>query len=238
MIKIRKTIAIASVILLATILIALACCLDSRDVDEGTAGITNASIVVLPAPDYQGDVSVEEAIQKRRSIRTYAEGNLTLDEISQLLWAAQGITGLYGGRAAPSAGATYPLETYLIVGEVENLRSGVYKYVPSDHALVKKIDGDKRRILAEAASNQIWAADGAVMIVFTADYERTTSRYGERGIRYVHMEVGHAAENVYLEAAALDLGTVVIGAFNDEQVKTILNLEDETPLYIMPVGRT
>jgi len=195
-------------------------------------------MIKLPEPRYNSDVSVEEALLKRRSVRDYTGEPLKLWEVGQLLWAAQGITADWGGRTAPSAGATYPLETYLVVGDVEGLGKGVYKYNPHQHELRRVLDGDKRAELAAAALGQGWVREGAVDIVFTAVYERTTGRYGERGIMYVHMEVGHAAQNVYLQAEALNLGTVVIGAFYDDQVKRVLNLpDDEHPLYIMPVGR-
>ena len=119
-----------------------------------------------------------------------------------------------------------------------NLTEGVYRYISAGHKLVKILEGDRRSQLAGAA---LWASSvrkGAVSIVFTAIYERTTQQYGDRGIRYVHMEVGHAAQNVYLQAVALGLGTVVIGAFRDDQVSEILKLsKNEQPLYIMPVGR-
>ncbi len=193
--------------------------------------------VKLPEPRHDSGVSIEETLLKRRSVRDYTGEPLTLQEVSQLLWAAQGITDPRGFRTAPSAGALYPLETYLIVGDVENLTQGVYRYEPATHKLVRVLDSDLRAELASAAG-QPWVKEGAINIVFTAIYERTTRKYGDRGIRYVHMEVGHAAQNVYLQAVALSLGTVGIGAFGDDQVKEILNLpKDEHPLYIMSVGR-
>ena len=125
-----------------------------------------------------------------------------------------------------------------MVGDVENLAQGAYRYVPEHHQVIKVIDGDMRKELAVAALGQEWVKEGAVNIIFTSIYERTTQKYGERGIRYVHMEVGHAAQNVYLQAVALGLGTVVIGAFFDDSVRELLNLPgNEQPLYIMPVGR-
>lgn len=194
--------------------------------------------VELPEPRYDSDVSIEETLLKRRSVRDYTGEALTLEEVSQLLWAAQGTTDPRGFRTAPSAGATYPLETYLVVGDVGNLTEGVYRYESAEHKLVKVLDGDWRAQLAGAALGQSWVKNGAVNIVFTAIYERTTGRYGDRGIQYVHMEVGHAAQNVYLQATALGLGTVVIGAFHDDQVSEILKLpKNEQPLYIIPVGR-
>lgn len=192
----------------------------------------------LPEPRYDSEVSVEEALLKRRSVREYAGGYLTLQEVSQLLWAAQGITDPRGLRTAPSAGALYPLEVYLVVGDVENLTQGVYKYKPNGHEILKVLDDDKRVELAGAASGQASVREAAIDIVITAVYERTTARYGERGIRYVHLEVGHAAQNICLQATALNLGLVTVGSFSDDQVKDVLNLpENEQPLYIIPVGR-
>ena len=125
-----------------------------------------------------------------------------------------------------------------MVGSVENLTEGVYKYKPQQHELVRVLDSEQRKALAEAALNQQSIAQGAIDIVMTAIYERSTGKYSDRGIRYVHMEAGHAAQNVYLQAVAMNLGTVVIGAFYDDRVKEVLNLpENEEPLYIMPVGR-
>lgn len=195
--------------------------------------------LVLPAPRTDSDVSLEQTLLNRRSVRDYRGEPLNLSQVSQLLWAAQGITQAGTGfRTAPSAGATYPLETYLVVGDVVGLSPGVYRYEPGNHTLARTVTGDIRRELATAALGQGSVRGGAVAIVFTAVYHRTTQRYGERGIRYVHMEAGHAAQNVYLQAVALDLGTVTIGAFSDEQVSQLLNLPaDEKPLYIMPVGK-
>lgn len=195
--------------------------------------------IKLPEPSYASNLSVEEALSKRRSIRDYSGESLTVEEVSQLLWAAQGITSPGGGRTAPSAGALYPLELYLVVGDVESIDKGVYRYIPGEeHNMEKVKDGDVRAELAEAALGQECVKDAAIDIVFTAVYARTTWKYGERGIRYVHIEAGHAAQNVYLQAVSLDLGTVVIGAFIDSEVKKIVSAgEQEEPLYIMPVGR-
>jgi len=194
--------------------------------------------ITLPEPRCDSDVSVEEALLKRRSVRNYTDEALTLQEVSQLLWAAQGITDPSGKRTAPSAGALYPLELYVVVGSVEDVAKGVYKYEPQQHELVRVLDGEQRNALAAAALNQQSIAQGAIDIVITAIYERTTRKYSDRGIRYVHMEAGHAAQNVYLQAVAMNLGMVIIGAFYDDQVKEVLNLpENEEPLYIMPAGR-
>lgn len=194
-------------------------------------------IMKLPEPEYDSEVSLEQSLLQRRSIRSYTGQPLTLQAISQLLWAAQGITDVSGLRTAPSAGALYPLEVYVVVGDVQNLAPGIYRYQPDGHQLTKKIDGDRRVGLASAALDQESVEDGAVVFVFTGVYERTTVKYGERGIRYVHMEVGHAAQNLCLQATAMGLGAVPIGAFYDEQIATLLGLaEEEQPLYIIPVG--
>lgn len=194
--------------------------------------------IKLLEPRRDGDVSIEKVLQERRSSREYTGEPLTLQEVSQLLWAAQGITHPRGFRTAPSAGALYPLEVYVVVGDVENLAEGVYRYEPREHELLKVLDGDKRTELARAALKQDWVREAAVDIVFAAVYERTTVKYSERGIRYVHMEVGHAAQNLCLQATAMDLGIVTVGAFYDEQVKEVLNLpENEQPLYVVPIGK-
>jgi len=195
-------------------------------------------VINLPQPRLDSEVSIEETLLRRRSIRDYSPEALTIEEVSQLLWAAQGITDPRGFRTAPSAGALYPLEVYLVVGKVRGLSPGVYHYEPKGHRIIKVIDGDLRKRLASAALGQAWVKEGAISLVFTAVYHRTTRKYGDRGIRYVHMEVGHAAQNVYLQAVALGLGTVVVGAFFDEEVKEMLLLPpEEQPLYVMPVGK-
>jgi len=195
--------------------------------------------IKLPEPKYDSDTSVEQALLGRRSVRGYKDEPLTLTEVSQLLWAAQGITGPGKDfRTAPSAGALYPLEVYVVIGNVEGVAKGVYKYRPPEHKIVKIRDEDVRDELTAAALGQTWVGDGSVVIVFSAVYEKTTQKYGDRGIRYVYMEAGHAAQNVYLQAVSLNLGTVVVGAFKDDEVRSILNmLDEETPLYIMPVGK-
>ncbi|GAI07211.1 unnamed protein product, partial [marine sediment metagenome] len=204
--------------------------------EEATPG--SPGEVQLPEPSKDSDVSIEEALLKRRSIRTYTGEALTLQEVSQLLWAAQGTTSLRGFRTAPSAAALYPLETYIVVGDVENLSEGVYRYETRGHKLVRVLEGDYRPQLTRASLGQYFVEGGAAYIVFTAVYERTTLRAGDEGIKYVHMEVGHAAQNVYLQAVSLGLGTVVIGGFSGSRAQEILKLpENETPLYFMPVGR-
>lgn len=193
-------------------------------------------LVRLSPPRLVGEMSVEEALARRRSVRSYLDEPLTPEELGQLLWAAQGITAEWGGRTAPSAGATYPLEVYAVVGKVEGLPPGVYRYLPEGHALVLHKRGDVRADLAREALGQPWVRTAPLVLLIAANYERTTARYGERGIRYVHMEVGHVGQNVYLQAEALGLGTVTVGAFYDAKVKALLEIQEE-PLYLMPVGR-
>jgi SagB-type dehydrogenase family enzyme len=194
--------------------------------------------ISLPAPRHDSDVSLEQSLLQRRSVRDYSGEPLTLDEVGQLLWAAQGITNEIGFRTAPSAGALYPLEVYLVSVDVNNLEPGVYHYKPEAHALEQLAPGDVRDELADAALSQSCVREGAVSIVITAIYERTTGKYGERGIMYVHIEAGHAAQNLCLQAAALGLGLVTVGAFHNERIVDLLGLSaDENPLYVIPVGR-
>jgi SagB-type dehydrogenase family enzyme len=194
-------------------------------------------IFTLPDPRYDGDISLEQSILNRRSVRTYSDEPLTVEEVSQLLWSAQGITGASGFRSAPSAGALYPLELYAVVGNVVNLEPGIYKYQPDQHVLVLIISGDKRNKLADISLSQESVAEGAVSIVITAVYSRTTVKYGDRGIRYAQLEAGHSAQNLCLQATAMELGVVTIGAFSDNELSNLLNLpDDENPLYVIPVG--
>ena len=196
-------------------------------------------IIRLLAPKTDGATSVEKALRERRSIREFKRQPLSIAEISQVLWAAQGITGSGGVRTAPSAGALYPLELYLVAGNVEGLTEGVYKYRPDGHELIRAVEGDKRIELSRAALGQTSVRDAAAVLLLTAVYEKSTARYGERGIRYVHIEIGHVGQNVCLQAVALKLGAVVIGAFDDSQVKRIANLmPKEEPLYLIAIGKT
>jgi SagB-type dehydrogenase family enzyme len=194
--------------------------------------------VTLPKLRDESTTSVEQALLKRRSIREFRNLPLALDDLGQLLWAAQGITDRVGFRTAPSAGALYPLEVYAVAGNIQGLPTGLYRYIPNGHALRRIADGDKRQTLGRAAYDQPPIAEAPAVLALCAVYERVTGKYGERGLRYVHMEAGHAAQNVYLQAVSLQLGTVVLGAFDDKGVKGVLNLDrQENPLYLMPVGR-
>ena len=223
---------IAAAILLSIILV-----VQTRNTQPASVDGQNAAIH-LPTPIYEGEISIEKALLERRSVRSYVDESLTLAEVSQLLWAAQGGTNPSELRTAPSAGALYPLEIYLLVGEVSDLPAGIYHFISNEHVLGLVIEGDQRQALYEAALSQSAVKDAAAVIVITAIYERTTVKYGERGKQYVHMEVGSVAQNIYLQAVSLNLGTVFIGAFHDAQVKRVLQLDkDEIPLGIMPVGR-
>ncbi len=194
--------------------------------------------VALPKPRMEGAVTVERAIALRRSVRAFAAEALPLSAVSQLLWAAQGITGPEGLRAAPSAGALYPLEVYLVAGNVSGVRAGVYGYDPRRHRLLLKSAGDARAGVAAAALGQGWVAEAPAIVVLAAVYERTARKYGDRAERYVHMEVGHAAQNVYLQAGALGLGTTIVGAFRDEALARALGLTGSSkPLGLLPVGK-
>lgn len=194
--------------------------------------------VKLPPLRERGEMSLEETIARRRSVRRYQAESLSLSHLSQVLWAAQGITDARGLRAAPSAGATYPLEVFVVVGKVEGLEAGIYHYDVKNHSLRLYKEGDQRRELTKAAWDQEFIAQAPVDIVLCALYERTCRHYGRRGERYVHMDVGHAGENVSLQAVALGLATVIVGAFEDEQVTIVMALAEEVkPLYIIPVGR-
>ncbi len=193
--------------------------------------------VSLPEPRATGPVSVEETIRKRRSVRELRGDPLDLPQVSQLLWAAQGVTDRRGFRTAPSAGALHPLEIYLVAGAVEGLAPGTYRYVPGRHVLHPVRSGDHRDDLTGAALGQPWIGDAPAVVVVAAVFHRTTVKYGERGRRYVHMEVGHVAQNVYLQARALGLGTTMVGAFHDDEVARVVGMESgESPLGILPVG--
>ena len=192
----------------------------------------------LPAASHSGVKSVEEALFERRSIREYSPEAISLAELAQLLWSAQGVTGAEGVKAAPSAGALYPLEIYAVIAKVERISEGIYKYHSATNSLERFAKGDVRKKLAEAALDQTCVKEAPLVLVIAAVYERITRKYSSRGIRYVHMEVGHAAENVYLQAGALGLGTVIVGAFDDARIQQILDLPElEKPLCFLPVGR-
>jgi SagB-type dehydrogenase family enzyme len=192
----------------------------------------------LPKSKLDGEISLEKALEGRRSVRDFVKEAMTLQQVSQVLWAAQGETARDGSRTAPSAGALYPLETYLVVGEVKGLEAGVYHYRPHGHEIVRIVDEDQRQKLAHAAAEQLWISDAAAIIVLCAVYGRTTRKYGERGRMYVHMEAGHVVQSVSLEAVALGLGATVVGALDEEPVRRILRVpKRQVPLCLIPVGK-
>jgi len=196
------------------------------------------SPIQLPPPRLKGRVSIEEAIYQRRTHRTYKNRPITIEEISQLLFVGQGITNKEGGRTVPSAGALYPIEMYLVAGNVKGIAPGAYKYKPETHELIKVLDGDKRKELSEATLFQFWVEDAAAVIVLCGVFWRTMIKYRERGKYFVFMEMGHTAQNISLQSIPLGLGTVCIGGFNKRKVKRILNLRgDEVPLYLLPIGK-
>lgn len=200
--------------------------------------INNKRIILLPQPKLKGNVSVEEAIKNRRCIRRFRNIELSEEQISQILWAAYGITdnGIYL-KAVPSAGALYPCDIFAVVGEVKNIKPGVYQYFPQEHGLEKILDGDRRTYLAKAALGQNFIAEASLNIVITAEYNRIKIKYGNRGVRYTHIEVGHIGENIFLQAISLGLATVAVGAFYDIKIQEVLNLPKiYEPLYIMPIG--
>ncbi len=198
-------------------------------------------IIELPKPVIGSEVNVEQAIANRRSVRSYKDEPITLQQLGQLLWAAQGLTGPQGyKRAAPSAGATYPLVVYVVIANVEDLAPGIYKYLPKNHSLELHIAlADPAKKLEEietVAFKQKYISQAAINIIIAAIYENTTKIYGDRGYRYVFMEVGHVGQNIHLQCETLGLGTVMIGAFNDKELASVLELTNEEPLYIIPVG--
>ncbi len=199
--------------------------------------MAETNIHQLPEPRLEGGKALIEVLKERRSIREYSAQPLTLQEVAQLLWSAQGITSRDGFRTAPSAGALYPLVLDLVAGAVEGLAPGSYRYDPHGHTLKIVVAGDLRPGLAHAALDQGWIQRASAAVVITAVYSRTTGKYGKRGIRYAHMEAGHAGQNLFLQAEAMGLATVVVGAFDDDALKTLLHLpKDEQPLSILPVG--
>jgi SagB-type dehydrogenase family enzyme len=186
----------------------------------------------LPLPDTTGSMSLEKAIENRRSVRSFKDKSLNDKQIGQILWAAQGITGdRRGFRAAPSAGATYPLEVYMVTS------SEIMHYVPKDHSVETIETGDYRGKIKAAALGQESVGEASAIVIITAISERTTKRYGQRAHRYIYTEAGHAGQNVLLQVVSLGLGAVPVGAFDEDKIAEILNCKGgETPLYIIPIG--
>lgn len=209
-----------------------------------TQQTTVIGVVNLPAPQITGSESVEQAIHDRRSVRRYANQSLTLMDISQLMWAAQGITDQNTKfRTAPSAGHTFPLEVYILVGKngVQGLKEGVYHYNPFNNTLEQILRSDVRSDLSQAANSQPWVKEAPVDIIITGNYQKMIDKYKDEKLstRFVDMEAGHAGQNIYLEVESLKLATVALGSFKDDQVHQILHLPaNENTLYIYPVGHS
>jgi SagB-type dehydrogenase family enzyme len=198
------------------------------------------AVMRLPLPAWQGTVSVEQAIKQRRTTRSFNSRSLNLNQLSQLLWSASGITEESGyKRAAPSAGALYPLEVYVVLGKdsVPPIEAGVYRYDPGEHQLSEVSQGDLRSLVAKASLSQTWMANAPLTMVITAEYNRTTIKYGKRGIRYAMIEAGHIGQNIFLQAQALGLDAGIVGAFHDAKLIDALNIPSaHEPLLLMPVG--
>ena len=196
-----------------------------------SGGVEVIEPIDLPEPDVTGGGALTDALAQRRSVREFQSTSLSLEELSQLLWAAQGITSETGQRTAPSAGATYPLEVYVATEQ------GFYHYHPALHQLESTSNNDLRADLAHAALSQESVEKAPAVFVLTAVLARTEERYGDRAERYVNIEIGHAAQNLHLQAVALGLGSVPVGAFDDGAVSGVLDLPaDRVPLYLIPVG--
>jgi SagB-type dehydrogenase family enzyme len=196
--------------------------------------------ILLPAPAYRG-LSVEEAIYKRRSIRNYSEKPVSLKELSQLLFAAQGVTGKSDNqalRSAPSAGALYPFEVYLVVNNVQDLPRGIYHYAVMDHALEQIKSGDFREKITTAGLKQEMLGTANVTFVLSAIFDRTRYKYGERGLRYVYIEAGHIGQNICLQATSLGLGSCCVGAFLDDDLNKLIDVDGrkEAAIYVQAVG--
>jgi SagB-type dehydrogenase family enzyme len=194
----------------------------------------------LPKPRLNGEVSVEQAIKHRRTIRSYLSKPLTLEQLSQIFWAAQGITEDRGDkRSAPSGGALYPMDIYAIVGDngVEGLKAGIYHYDPHKHSALLITEGDFREDVARTALSQMWMARAPLNLVITSEYSRITSKYGTRGERYAMIEAGHVGQNIFLQAEALGLRAGIVGAFHDNDVIRAMKIKkSHEPLLILPLG--
>jgi SagB-type dehydrogenase family enzyme len=196
------------------------------------------SLIVLPEPDAKGSMALERAIAQRRSIREFEGGSVSLAQLGQLLWAAQGVTHPRGFRAVPSAGALYPLELYAITAGGGDLEAGIYHYRPHRHGLGRVAQGDFRADFAAAALMQEWVERVSVILVVAAVHARTMTKYGDRGRRYVAIEAGHCAQDIYLQAVALGLGATEVGAFSDAAVSRLLRLPDgQEPVTSIAVGQ-
>jgi len=197
--------------------------------------------VSLPAPVTEGGAGLWGILGRRRSVRSYGEQGLKLEALSQLLWAAAGASGRAGDtllRTAPSAGALFPIETYLAAHHVEGLPPGLYHYQVTDHSLELLAEGNQRPAVAAAALDQRMAADAPLVLIWSAVFGRTTRKYGARGYRYVYLDAGHMAANAALAAVALGLASCQMAALYDEEANALLGLDGETEsvIYMTSIG--
>ena len=192
-------------------------------------------MVKLPEVKGVRGIPLEEAIEKRRSRRRYKGGSLSLEELSRLLFYSYGITGERGFRASPSAGALYAIDVYVAVNNVDGLKEGIYLYMPEEHSLDVRREGRFGIEMTESALGQRMLRDAQVVIALVAVPERMEWRYGERTTRYITLEAGHIAQNIYLEATSLGLGACAIVAFDDESMSRIF--EGRPVIYLVTVGR-
>lgn len=217
-------------------IITLILCFTTLSLSSLSAQMDNG-VISLPGPRYQGETSIEKAMRERRSTRKFSKEEISLEEISQILWSAQGITHRSRGlRTAPSAGALYPLEIYLVAGEVEGIPKGIYRYSPATHSIKIKEEGDKRKKFFTCC--QPFVGKAPAIIVITGVHERTAVKYGKRADQYIYIESGAVGQNIYLQCEALGMGTTFVGAFIDSRLSSILSLpEGEQPLGVMPLGK-
>ncbi len=207
---------------------------------NGGVNIQKEGSMNLPEPRIDGKISLERTIKNRRTIRSFTQAALTLEQFSQLLWAAQGVNEDKGyKRTAPSAGALYPMDVYAVVGRegVNGLTTGVYHYKPMDHTVSLVVAQDLRQAVAKAGLSQMWIVGAPLSFVITAEYERSSIKYGRRGVRYAMIEAGHIGQNIFLQAEALGLAAGIVGAFDDEDMVRVMHIpRSHNPLLVMPVG--
>jgi SagB-type dehydrogenase family enzyme len=200
----------------------------------------DAEKVTLPT-DWEMDRELRQALQQRRSCRRFGKSAISMKDLSMLLWAGQGITGRAGNfffRTAPSAGALYPVETYLSVQNVETIDAGLFHFQPAEFSLDKlsgEFSGNK---VAEAALGQSFLAQAGVIFIWSAILRRNFSKYGHRGMRYILMDAGHISQNLLLAAEALGLGACPVAAFYDDELNALLGLDgtEESVIYLAAVG--
>lgn len=207
--------------------------------------VFSANDIKLPKPAFTGKMSVESAMLKKKSVRHFSKDPLTLEQVSQLLWAANGalpVDAISGAtvKTLPSAGGIYPLEIFLLTGSdtVKGLPAGIFQYYAISNSLVQISQGDGRLALAQAALSQLWIASAPAVVVIAASFNKMTAKYGNQGIKYVFMESGSSNQNLFLQAEALGLRIGTVGAFEEGSVSSAIKIPaGVTPLFIVPVGK-